>query len=84
MIPDRYLIAFCILIITISSLNFNDWWVNSTFRKIKDNRGTWFWFRVFNIPETRENYTKSTRLLSGVLIAVMILTLVFKYLNQTE
>ena len=58
-------------------MNFNDKWINRNYEKLKDKESSWFWFKVFNVLETKENFIKFKRGLSVFVISIMTLTILF-------
>jgi hypothetical protein len=67
------LIALIFLIIGLFSLNFNRKWNDMNYEKIKNKSYSWYWFRLFKVPETRENYAKFNRGLSFFVITILII-----------
>jgi hypothetical protein len=82
MIGTEFYIVFCIVIIIVFSLGFNDKWATKTFAKIKDNESTWYWFKIFKINETQENYFKFSRILSAIVIVFMILNIIWLFIKS--
>lgn len=76
MTEKALLISFCVVVVFLFSLNFNQKWNNKTFEKVKSKNGSWYWFRVFKIEQTKENYIKMVRGLSIFVISVMTVTLI--------
>jgi hypothetical protein len=70
------LLAFSLLTIFWFSMNFNKKWNDIIYEKIKDNRSTWYWFRVFKIAETKENFIKFQKGLSIFVITIMVITII--------
>jgi hypothetical protein len=70
------LLIFSIIVIFIFSLNFNNKWTNRNYEMLKDKNRPWFWFRTFNIEETKENFVKFNRGLSIFVISIMIIAII--------
>jgi hypothetical protein len=68
--------VFSIIIIVLFSLNFHDKWINRNYEILKDKKGTWFWFKTFNIKESKENFVKFIRGLSAFVISIMIISII--------
>lgn len=68
------IISYCIVIAFLYSLNFNKKWNDRTFEKLKNRNTTWYWFKIFNIEQTKENYTK---MIKGCSIFFCIITIIF-------
>ena len=58
MTENILIISYYIVIAFLYSLNFNKKWNDKTFEKLKNRNTTWYWFKIFNIEQTKENYTK--------------------------
>ena len=58
-------------------MNLNDKWINRNYEKLKDNKSSWFWFKLFNVLETKENFIKFKRGLSVFVISIMTLRILF-------
>jgi len=76
---NEFCISILVYLVTIvlCSFNFNSTWTNKTFDKIKEKKSTWYWFRVFNIKETNENYIKFVKGLSVFVITIITLALIW-------
>lgn len=70
------ILIFTIFIILLFSLNFNNKWISRNYELLKNNKGTWYWFRIFKIKETKENFVKFLRVLSVFVISVMLITII--------
>lgn len=70
-------LAFSILMILLFSRNFNKKWSDKNYEKLKTKNITWYWFRVFKIDETKENFNRFIRGLSIFVISIMTLSLIF-------
>jgi hypothetical protein len=77
MIRSEFYILLCLIIIFLSSRGLDDKWANKQFEKIKDDKSTWTWLKIFGIAETRSNYYKFTRIVSAVVIVMMILNIIW-------
>jgi len=77
------LLIFSIIIIGLFSMNFNSKLANRNYELLKGRKGAWFWFRVFKIEETKENFIKINRGLSVFAIVVMIMTIIIALLSST-
>jgi len=64
------IIAFCLIISILFSLNFNSKWNDKIFEKVRNRNLTWYWFRVFKIKETKENYIRMQKALSIFVISI--------------
>lgn len=58
-------------------MNLNDKWVNRNYEKLKDKKSSWFWFKLFYVLETKENFIKFKRGLSVFVISIMTLRILF-------
>ena len=76
------LTLFSIVIIAIFSLNFNSKFTDMTFKKAKNSYAAWYWFRLFKVQETKENFVKMQKSASIFVISVMILTLILIATNS--
>ena len=70
-------LSFSILIVFLFAMNFNDKWINRNYEKLKDKESIWFWFKLFNVLETKENFIKFKQGLSVFVISIMTLTILF-------
>ena len=70
-------LSFSILIVFLFAMNFNDKWINRNYEKLKDKESIWFWFKLFNVFETKENFIKFKQGLSVFVISIMTLTILF-------
>ena len=70
-------LSFSILIVFLFAMNFNDKWRNRNYEKLKDKESIWFWFKLFNVLETKENFIKFKKGLSVFVISIMALTILF-------
>ena len=68
-------LSYCVIVILLFALNFNHKWADTTYEKIKPVRATWYWFRVFKIPETKENFMKFQKRISLFVITIMIISI---------
>jgi hypothetical protein len=84
MIPYQFYVALGIYIIIQFSLSFNDKWANKQFEKIKDEKSTWVWLKVFKIPETKENFFKFARIVSVIVIVAMILNITWLIIKNNR
>jgi type IV secretory pathway component VirB8 len=74
---EKYItFTFCIVIAILYSLNFNNKWINKNFEKFRDKKTTWYWFRVFKLEKTKENFIYFVRGLSLLVIVIMTFTIV--------
>lgn len=73
---------FCLVVMVVFSLNFNDRWVHHTFEKVKDQKEAWYWFDVFKINKTKYNFIKALQGLSLFVILLMVLTIFFLLKEQ--
>jgi len=64
------IIAFCLIMSILFSLNFNSKWNDKIFEKVRNRNLTWYWFRVFKIKETKENYIRMQKALSIFVISI--------------
>ena len=64
-------LSFSILIVFLFAMNFNDKWINRNYEKLKDKESVWFWFKLFNVLETKENFIKLEQALSVFVISIM-------------
>lgn len=71
-----FLLTFCLVVTFLFSMNFNQKWSDKTFERVKNRNATWYWFKVFKIEKTKENYIKILKGLSIVVICVMTATLI--------
>jgi len=69
------LVGFSLLMIVLFSLNFISGYRNWTFEKLRNKKLTWYWFRVFGINETKENFFIFQKYYSMLVIVIMILSL---------
>ena len=67
------LVFFSIVIVVIFSTYFNRKYTERLYDKFKDKPYTWYWFRIFKIPETKDNYTFFLRSLAVFVISVIVL-----------
>ena len=70
-------LSFSILIVFLFAMNFNDKWINRNYEKLKDKESVWFWFKLFNVLETKENFIEFKKGLSVFVISIMTLTILF-------
>jgi hypothetical protein len=82
MIRYEFYIAIGIVVIFQFACAFNDKWANRQFEKIKDDKSTWVWLKVFKIPETKENFFKFARIVSAIVIVGMILNIIWLILKN--
>ena len=68
-------LSFSILIVFLFAMNFNDKWINRNYEKLKDKESVCFWFKLFNVLETKENFIKFKKGLSVFVISIMTLTI---------
>jgi hypothetical protein len=71
-----FLLTFCVVVTFLFSMNFNQKWSDMTFERVKNRNATWYWFEVFKIEKTKENYIKILKGLSIAVICVMTATLI--------
>lgn len=76
MIRYEFYVAVCIVIMFQFACGFNDKWANRQFEKMKDDKSTWVWFKVFKIPETK-NFFKVARIISAMVIMGMIFNVIW-------
>jgi hypothetical protein len=57
-------------------MNFNKKWSDKNYEALKNKKTTWFWFRVFKINETKDNFNTFFRGLSIFAILIMTLTII--------
>lgn len=69
------MLLFCSLMIFLFSLNFNKSWCDKNYQKLKSYQKPWFWFRILNIEETEDNYSKFQKSLSSCVIIIMIISI---------
>jgi hypothetical protein len=74
-------LLFCTVMIFLFSLNFNSKWTNRNYEKLKSNNLSWYWFRVFKIAETKENFIKFRKGLSVFVIMIMVITIIVTLLT---
>ena len=77
MIEKILTLSFSILIVFLFAMNFNHKWINRNYEKLKDKESVWFWFKLFNVLETKENFIKFKQGLSVFVISIMTLTILF-------
>ena len=70
------MLTFSILIILLFSINFNAEWSDKNYERLKNKNAAWYWFRVFKINETKENFNTFYRGLSVFVISIMSLTII--------
>jgi hypothetical protein len=76
------LLIFSIITIVLFSLNFNKKLANRNYELLKDKKRTWFWFRIFKIEETKENFIKFNLGLSIFVIVIMIISMIIALMKQ--
>jgi hypothetical protein len=77
MTEKTLLISFSILIIVLFAMNFNEKWNNKNYEKLKDKKHSWYWFKVFKVPETKENLFKLYKGMSIFVIIIQTITIIF-------
>jgi membrane protein insertase Oxa1/YidC/SpoIIIJ len=70
-------LSYSIVIIILFAINLNENYNNRIYEKLKNKKTTWFWFKVFKISETKENWIKFNKGLSVFVITIMIITILF-------
>jgi hypothetical protein len=73
------ILTFCILMIVIFSMNFNKKWRNQNYEKLKDRKHLLYWFGVFRIQETKENFDKFYKRLSVFVIIIMTISIILLF-----
>jgi uncharacterized BrkB/YihY/UPF0761 family membrane protein len=68
-------VLFSIFIIVLFGMNFNEKWSNRNYEKLKHKKYTWYWFKIFKVSETKENFIRFYRVLSLFVISIMTLTI---------
>ena len=76
MIRYEFYVAICTVVIFQFACGFNNKWANRQFEKIKDDKLTWTWLKIFKVPETKENFFKFARIISAMVIMAMIFNIV--------
>jgi hypothetical protein len=76
------LLVSSIIVVALFSLNFNRKWTNRNYELLKDRKGIWFWFRIFKIEETKENFIKFNHGLSVFVIVIMIVAIIITSVRQ--
>ena len=77
MTEKTLLIVFSLVIIILFAMNFNEKWNNKNYEKLKDKKPTWYWFKVFKVPETKENLITLFKGLSIFVIIIQTIILIF-------
>lgn len=75
-------VLFSLIIIILFSLNFNKSWSDRTYEKLLGSKKPWFWFKVFNIEVTKDNYLKFSKGLSIFVIVIMIISIILSFWNN--
>ena len=73
-----FLLTFCVVVTFLFSMNFNQKWSDRGFESVKSRNSTWYWFKVFKIEKTKENYIKILKGLSIAVVCLMTATIVCK------
>jgi hypothetical protein len=55
-----------------------------TVRKIKDEKFTWVWLKIFRVAETKENFFKFARVLSTIAVMLMILNIIWLIITMAN
>jgi len=82
MTEKAILIIISFIIILLFSANFWDEWANYNYEYLKDKKYVWFWFKVFNIKESKENFKKFIRSMSVMVILIMVISIIFTLLSK--
>ena len=72
MTENKLMLTFSFLIVLLFSLNFNKHWNDISYEKLKDKKYIWYWFKLFKVSETKENYIKLNKSLSVFVISIMM------------
>ncbi len=79
MIEKLSIIAFFFCMIFLFSLNLNKKLSDKNYETLKNKKSTWYWFKVFNISQSKENFVIFHKLLSVLAITIMLLSLIFYF-----
>lgn len=64
------------------SLNFSNKWADKNYEKLTAKRYIWYWFRVFKVAETKDNFIKLYRGLSILVITIMAMMMIMILTNK--
>jgi hypothetical protein len=64
---------FSVLIISLLAMNIDEKWSNLNYERLKDKKYIWYWFKIFKVSETKENFKKLSRGLSVSVISVIVM-----------
>jgi hypothetical protein len=79
---EKFICLFYGLMITfLFSMNFNKTWINRYYERVKNYNLAWYWFRVFKIEETKENFIKFQKGISIFVISIMIISFLIAILR---
>lgn len=82
MIEKILISVYCIVVIGIFSMNIWGNRANIWYENYKDFRPMWFWFRVFKIPQTKENFIKFVKIISMIPISGLGLVLIYGFIHK--
>jgi hypothetical protein len=74
-------LVFPIIIAGVFALNFNDRWTNQNYETLKSQSFVWFWFRLFNVDVSRQNFARFIKWLSAFVIFLQIISLILVLVN---
>ena len=75
MIEQILLLSFCVIMISLFSLNFNKRYSNKNYEKLKFKNSN-FWFKTFKIEESKEKYINFQKNLSVFVIVIMMVAII--------
>lgn len=81
MIEKLVPLIFSSIVIVLFSMNFSSKWTNRNYEKLKDKDRVWFWLRIFNVEESKENYVRFIKGLSMFVIVIMGVTLIITLMS---
>jgi hypothetical protein len=73
---------FSIFVIILFAMNFNEKWNNRNYERLKDKKHTWYWFKIFKVSETKENFIKFYRALSVFVISILTLIILYTLIRK--
>jgi hypothetical protein len=78
------LIVGYIICLFLWSIAMLEGWAERVYEQRKNKKFTWYWLRLFNIAETRENCIRFVKIISwiGMLLSIPWFILVFFLISQ--
>jgi hypothetical protein len=76
------ILSFSILIILLFSRNLNNKWAGKNYQNLKAKSYAWYWFRVFKVAETKDNFIKLYKGLSVLVITIMAMMMIIILTNK--